>query len=54
MIPLDVLFGQCDWTCLLGSITVLDDRFFSRFEEYVTADHAKHFILALCKSSKIT
>ncbi|WP_256029155.1 transposase [Natronomonas aquatica] len=25
-----------------------DDRFFSRFTEYVTADHAKHFILALC------
>jgi transposase len=25
------------------------DRFFSRFEEYVTADHAKHFILALCE-----
>lgn len=24
------------------------DRFFSRFEEYVTAEHAKHFILALC------
>jgi len=24
------------------------DRFFPRFEEYVTADHAEHFILALC------
>jgi transposase len=23
--------------------------FFSRFEEYVTGDHAKHFILALCE-----
>ena len=23
--------------------------FFSQFEEYVTAEHAKHFILALCK-----
>jgi transposase len=25
------------------------DRFFSRFTEYVTAKHAKHVILALCK-----
>lgn len=25
------------------------DRFLFRFEEYVTADHTKHFILALCK-----
>ncbi|SEP16944.1 Transposase [Halogranum amylolyticum] len=33
--------------CLLGAITENGDRFFSRFEEYVTADHAKHFILAL-------
>lgn len=23
------------------------DRFFARFEEYVTGDHARHFILAL-------
>jgi transposase len=30
-------------------ITENGDRFFSRFEEYVTAAHAKHFILALCK-----
>ncbi|WP_144906696.1 IS630 family transposase [Halobellus captivus] len=43
------LSGQRDWTCLLGAITENGDRFFSRFEEYVTADHAKHFILALCK-----
>jgi len=43
------LSGQRDWTCLLGAITEDGDRFFSRFEEYVTADHAKHFILALCK-----
>jgi len=34
---------------LLGAITEDGDRFFSRFEEYVTAEHAKHFILALCK-----
>jgi len=32
----------------LGAITEDGDRFFSRFEEYVTADHAKHFILAVC------
>jgi len=43
------LSGQRDWTCLLGAITEDGDRFFSRFEEYVTAAHAKHFILALCK-----
>jgi hypothetical protein len=34
---------------LLGVITEDGDRFFSRFEEYVTADYAKHFILALCE-----
>jgi len=43
------LSGQREWTCLLGAITKDGDRFFSRFEEYVTADHAKHFILALCQ-----
>ena len=43
------LSGQRDWTCLLGAITEDGDRFFSRFEEYVTAEHAKHFILALCE-----
>ncbi|WP_265108824.1 IS630 family transposase [Halosolutus halophilus] len=43
------LSGQREWTCLLGAITEDGDRFFSRFEEYVTADHAKHFILALCQ-----
>ena len=43
------LSGQHDWTCLLGAITEDSERFFSRFTEYVTADHAKHFILALCK-----
>ncbi|WP_092817032.1 IS630 family transposase [Halopenitus malekzadehii] len=43
------LSGQRDWTCLLGAITEDGDRFFSRFTEYITADHAKHFILALCE-----
>jgi transposase len=43
------LSGQRDWTCLLGAITEDGNRFFSRFEEYVTAEHAKHFILALCE-----
>lgn len=43
------LSGQRDWTCLLGAITENGDRFFSRFAEYVTGDHAKHFILALCE-----
>ena len=33
----------------MGAITEDGDRFFSRFKEYVTAEHAKHFILALCK-----
>jgi len=33
----------------LGAITEDGDRFFSRFTEYVTAEHAEHFILALCK-----
>ncbi len=46
--PAVELSGQRDWTCLLGAITENGDRFFSRFEEYVTAEHAKHFILALC------
>jgi hypothetical protein len=32
------LSGQCDWTCPLGAITEDGDRFFARFEEYVTAD----------------
>ncbi len=41
------LSGQREWTCLLGAITEDGDRFFSRFTEYVTAEHAKHFILAL-------
>ena len=43
------LSGQRDWTCLLGAITEDGDRFFSRFEEYVTAEHANHFILTLCE-----
>ncbi len=47
--PAIELSGQRDWTCLLGAITEDGDRFFSRFEEYVTGEHAKHFILALCK-----
>ncbi len=47
--PAVELSGQRDWTCLLGAITEDGDRFFSRFEEYMTAEHAKYFILALCK-----
>jgi len=43
------LSGQRDWTCLLGAVTENGDCFFSRFTEYVTADHAKHIILSLCK-----
>jgi hypothetical protein len=43
------LSGQRDWTCLLGAITENGDRFFSRFTEYVIAEHTKHFILALYK-----
>jgi transposase len=46
------LSGQHDWTCLLGAITEDGDRFFSRFTEYVTAEHAKHFILSLCEEFK--
>jgi hypothetical protein len=42
------LSGQRDWTCLLGVTTEDGDRFFSRSTEYVTANHAKHFILASC------
>ncbi|MFB6199013.1 MAG: IS630 family transposase [Halobacteriaceae archaeon] len=42
------LSGQRDWTCLLGAVTEDGRQFFSRFTEYVTAEHAKHFILALC------
>jgi transposase len=47
--PSVALSGQRDWTCLLGAITEDGGRFFARFEEYVTAAHAKHFILALCE-----
>jgi transposase len=46
--PSVALSGQRDWTCLLGAVTDDGDQFFSRFTEYVTAEHAKHFILALC------
>jgi transposase-like protein len=42
------LSGQRDWTWSLGTITKDGDRFFSRFDKYVTAEHAKHFIPALC------
>ena len=42
------LSGQRDWTCFPEPITEDGDRFFSRFEQYVTAEHAKHFTLALC------
>lgn len=41
------LSGLRDWTCLLGAVTEDGDSFFARFPEYVTADDAKHFILAL-------
>ena len=32
----------------MGAITENGDRFFYRFEEYVTTELAKHFIVALC------
>jgi hypothetical protein len=47
--PSVALSGQRDWTCMLGAITEDGDRFFSRFDECVTAEHAKHVILALCE-----
>jgi hypothetical protein len=47
--PSVALSGQRDWTCLLGPITENGDRFLSRFEERVTAGHAKHFVLVLCE-----
>jgi hypothetical protein len=43
------LSGQRDWTRLLGPITENGVRCLSRFEERVTAGHAKHFVLALCE-----
>ena len=43
------LSGLRDWTCVLGAVTEDGDSFFARFPEYVTAEHAKHFILALYK-----
>jgi len=43
------LSGLRDWTCLLGAVTEDGESFFSRFPEYVTAKHAKHFILSLCE-----
>jgi len=41
------LSGLRDWTCLLGAVTGDSESFFARFPEYVTAEHAKHIILAL-------
>lgn len=41
------LSGQRDWTCLLGAITDEGERYFCKIDEYITADHAKHFILAV-------
>lgn len=38
--------------CLLGAITEDVDRFFFRFEEYVTAKHANYFIFASCNVSE--
>jgi hypothetical protein len=46
------LSGQRDWTCLLGAITEDGECFFSRFTEYVTADHAKISSLHHAKNSK--
>jgi len=46
--PAVELSGQRDWTCLLGAVTDDGKCFFSRFTEYVTGAHAKHFILVLC------
>jgi hypothetical protein len=43
------LSGQRDWTCLLGANTEDSNRFFARLTEYVIADYAKYFILALYK-----
>lgn len=45
--PTVELSGLRDWTCLLGAVTEDGGSFFARFPEYVTAEHAKHFILAL-------
>jgi transposase len=50
--PSVALSGQRDWTCVLGAITEDGDRFFSQFDKYVTAEHAKHVILALCEESQ--
>jgi transposase len=47
--PSVALSGHRDWTCVPGAITEDGDRFFSRFEEHVAAEHAKHFIPALCE-----
>lgn len=41
--------GQRGGTCLLGAITEAGAHVVSRFEEYVTADHTKHFIVAFCE-----
>lgn len=47
--PSAELSGQPDWTCVPGAITEDSDRFFSRVEEYVAAERAKYFTLALCE-----
>ncbi len=49
MRPSIVLSGQRDWTVLLGAVIEGGDRFFSRFEEYVSVTFAKHLFLTLFK-----
>lgn len=46
--PTIELTGRHDWICLLGAMTVNGARLFSRFEECISVDPEKHFILALC------
>jgi hypothetical protein len=48
------LSSHRDWTCVLGAITEAGDRFASRFDEYVPAEHAKHVVLRREERSKKT
>jgi transposase len=41
------LSGQRDWTGVLGALSEDGEEFYCQSDEYITAEHARKFILAL-------
>ena len=39
--------GQRDWTGILGAVSEDGEEFYCQSDEYITAEHAREFILAL-------